>query len=216
MSTEKITLDYFQSDEFKRRELRQQQILAQLVKKGVPFATAIVMSGDLLSAEEAAKRVQDGADPKFEYKRVGSYARLEWCLKNLPHDFLLKVLPEVWRNSDPDDSQKKFLTLWKQAYAANGNKIVLDDKRRKLPKGKLTVYRGQVGDKLGISWTTDLEIAKKFALSGGGRQIVKGGKIFKCQINTKDVLAYLTGRGESELIIDLKHTKNWHVSHVVE
>lgn len=208
---------YFQSDEFLAREKRRSEIIQELIAGGTPFLTAAVIAGDIQSAEIATERVNNGEDPMVAYKQIGSYARFEWCVKNLPQGKLLKLLPELWIGADPNDSDPAYLNLWKQAFANNGHKTIFDNKRSKLPKGAIQVYRGQIGEQLGgISWTTDLEIAKRFALTGGGRQPVSGGVVFKAQVNRKHVLAFLTKRSESELIIDTKNLTNWHISHRVE
>ena len=63
----------------------------------------------------------------------------------------------------------------------------------------------------GISWTTDKRIALKFAATGGGRIRVRGGVLLQARVSTIQpgaVLAYITGRDESELIVDPKFLVN--------
>lgn len=218
MMFEQFPENYFQSEEFLAREKRRQEITAELVEKGSPFMTAVVIAGDIQSAEEATKSLEAGGDPMELYKHIGSYGRFEWCVKNLPKKELLKLLPELWMSCDPDDSDPEYLKLWREAYAANGHKTICDNKRKRLPKGNsIKVYRGQIGRELsGISWSLDIEIAQKFAITGGGRAPVAGGVILAGWVNPKDVLAYITARGEAELIIPPNKLRHVHTSHHIE
>jgi hypothetical protein len=176
------------------------------MKQGIPMITAVVMAGDFMSAEQATRQLQQGGNPLELYKRIGSYARFEWAFQHLPKADLLRLLPELWISADPDDSKGSYLALWQEAYRANGNRIITDGEP--LPfsaKVKMiAVLRGQVGGNLGISWTLDAAVANKFALTGGGRAPVAGGEIFTGIVKQSDILAYLTERNESELIIDPK------------
>jgi hypothetical protein len=95
--------------------------------------------------------------------------------------------------------------LWREAFITHQGVIIQDDPKKKLPaRRRFKIYRGQVGDQIGISWTLDYEIARKFAITGGTREPIAGGKILELMVTRADVLAYLTGRGESELIIDVE------------
>jgi hypothetical protein len=87
-----------------------------------------------------------------------------------------------------------------------------------LPEGEtFTLYRGVedgfkkqrgfnfkwVKDKRGISWTSDLEVARRFASRHG-----TGGKVYTTTIKRSDVYAYIDGeRKESEylLVLNNKH-----------
>jgi hypothetical protein len=196
-------VEYFQSPEFLRHEQRRQEIQDELYANGTSLINAIVQSSDVLSAELATEQLAAGEDPKELYKRIGSYARFGWAVKHLPKKFLYKILPELWVSADPDDTNDDYLKLWQAAFVKNGRETITDGKS--LPKGRrdmLTVYRGQVGQKLGISWTLDRKIAVKFALCGGGRGFAQGGEVIQVTIPRSIVLAYLTGRGESEVIFN--------------
>lgn len=195
----------------KDRMARQHEIMSELIDKGVPTINAIVQAGDLQSAEMANDMVRRGTPPGAALNLVGSYARFDWAVANLPRPQLLRRLPELWIGADPDDTRPEYLALWREAYDANGGNTILDGRPLPIRYGigdakrppVLTVYRGQVGDAVGISWTLDHAIAKKFARTGGGRQLVRGGRILKRIVKRSEVLAYLTGRGESEVIIGI-------------
>lgn len=189
-----------QLDELMADQERRMVLAQPLIKQGTPVLTAYIIAGDLLSAERADKMVAGGWAPSKALNYVGSYARFDWAVKNLPEKELFAMLPRLWRGADPDDTNPEYYALWQKAWVANGKETILDDEP--LPKGKLTVYRGQIGtESRGISWTLDKKVAETFASSGGGRVRVQGGVILKRKIQSKHVLAYLTERGESEVIL---------------
>lgn len=180
------------------------EILDSLRAKGIPMLSAVVMAGDLQSMRRVDEMVASKeAKPVDVVWFIGSYARFDWATKNLSRSVLLRMLPRLWVASDPDDSKPEYLELWHQAFIKRG-KIVTDGKP--LPQAK-TMYRGQVGNTLGISWTLDRSVAEKFAKTGGGRGVVRGGKVLKRKFNRHAVLAYLTSRGEQEVIIDLLYPR---------
>jgi hypothetical protein len=73
-------------------------------------------------------------------------------------------------------------------------------------KGYIQVYRGhnefnQGWD--GLSWTTDKEVAKKFANGCGVRQPTKHPVILTGEVNINDILAIMEERQENEILCDL-------------
>jgi hypothetical protein len=107
---------------------------------------------------------------------------------------------ELWRGSDPDDTDPFWLEFWRKAKHWNGNTALTD---AVLPRGRLHVFRGQPrGAPTGISWSLSFAVAQKFAVNGGGRVprhdgIVKEGYVFAHQI-----YAYIDERGEQEVVTD--------------
>jgi hypothetical protein len=216
-----MSTEYFQTDAFQKRITRQNEIMGELIAKGISPITAVVMSGDIQIAEMATEMVVNGTPATEALNFVGSYARFDWAVANLPKRTLLKMLPELWRSADPDDTKPEYLALWREAYKANGG-TVCDGKQLPTRYGNgaaierpavLTIYRGQIGNTVGISWTLDRKIAAKFAATGGGRAPVSGGKILKRVIRRDEALAYLTGRGESEVIVDIAEYCPFYSSH---
>ena len=66
-----------------------------------------------------------------------------------------------------------------------------------------TVYRGCHGfNEDGVSWTTDEEVAKKFALRMAidGKCVLIEGTVHK-----NDIIAYYLGRGEKEIVVHPRH-----------
>lgn len=189
---------------FLDRERRIVEVTKALVKDNQRLGvTAYVIAGDIVSAEKATELVESGARPEEVVNYIGSYARFDWAVKNLPRAYLFKRLPELWSGSDPDDTNPEYLQLWREAYAANCFGALYDDRCKELPHGVLTLYRGQPeGAPLGISWTRDIGIARKFARSGGLRETIADGVVLKAKVSAGVCMAYITGRGESEVIVD--------------
>lgn len=196
----------FDFAQFQQQEQRRSELMQPLIAQGIPMLTAIVMAGDLQTAEIASEMVDSGTPAVDALNFVGSYSRFDWAIAHLPKPTLFKMLPELWRGADPDDTKPEYLALWKEAYKANGKRIIIDSKRL-AGYASRRVYRGQVGDVVGISWTLDKKIAEKFAATGGMRQQIRGGKVLTRIVPLRNILAYLTGRGESEVIIDIGESK---------
>jgi hypothetical protein len=188
---------------------RVNDIAARLVKEqpGIHPITAHVIAGDILSGERATAEVNAGMEPTKAYALVGSYARWGWVITMLSQeritwDWFVENICDLWRGSDPDDTNATYLALWQKVRDLKGG-YVRDG--RPLPKGKLLrVYRGitsEAGAK-GFAWTTDPKIAQKFASGAGERREVKGGAVIAGFVARHNVLAYITERGESEVIVD--------------
>lgn len=175
---------------------------------GLHPITAIIMAGDVESRDRADQMVKDGADPYKAAQMVGSFARFDWIVERFyagelhPVRFLKKIC-ELWRGSDPDDTNMVFLQVWKGAFSQNGKKYLRDGIA--LPRNKtITVYRGQLPNdtKMGIAWSTNRLVALKFALGAGVRVPVDNGVILSGKVKRSDILAYITGRNEFEVIVD--------------
>lgn len=170
--------------------------------------TASVMGQDFAQAERAFAKVEAGEwDVDRALTLTGSFARLDladrlYAAGYLPLAEYHQRLPELWRGSDPDDTDPRWLRLWRLAWMRNKRRIIRDG--GPLPRRRpLIVYRGQPENAtLGIAWTTDQAIAEKFAKGAGARVPTPDGVIYKAYVNPQMVLAYLTERGESEVIVD--------------
>lgn len=183
---------------------RQIKLAEKLVKRDPVLGfSAFIIAGDILSAEEATRRVkEDGWEPEDALGYVGSYKTLDWAYKHLPRARLIEKLPTLWPQCDPDDRDPRFKKLWHRAWELNGRNVIIDD--RTCPSSKrLRVYRGQMpGDDLGISWTLEKRIARRFQKNAGLRHTVKGGLILTGHIKRSLVYGYMTGRGEAEIVCD--------------
>ena len=178
----------------------------ELMASGVPFAVALVMASDEVQAAQWEAEVEAGEMPAERgVNLIGSYARFEYAIRWvergwLTHDWLRENLPELWRGADPDDTDPRYLRIWRQAWIANGMRAVRDGKP--LPAGRtLTVYRGQQPhEEVGFAWSLDPKTAAKFAR--GIRVGTLRGDVLRASVARHDVLGFLTGRGESEVVAD--------------
>lgn len=178
-------------------------------KQGLPFVTALIVAGDMVSAEKANRLVEIGLPPESALLTVGSFARFDWAVQNRKYfgeEFWLANICELWRDSDPDDSNPEYLELWKLCRAAN--KAILQDQIGKIfpiSRGeRVRLYRGQrIGDPLGISWTRKPQVARKFA-TGAAYRVLVSGLVFSAEVYWEDCLAYITERDEYEVIVDVE------------
>lgn len=183
----------------------------------LPVITKIIVAGDFRSAMAVDARLEEMKKDKVEkidYLKlslyIGSYARLDWLFERykegkLPKAWLTKNFPSAWSIADPDDTNPEYLKLWKKSYKKNGNKYLRDGEA--LPRKRiLTIYRGQFSyqDPLGMSWSLKRDVAQKFA-DGVSFRIRMNGVVVKYRIERNNVLGYLTGRGEFEVICDPDH-----------
>jgi hypothetical protein len=172
--------------------------------------TASVIANDLLSAQYRTEQVNAGADATHVVWLIGSYARWDWAVTmvaagKISDDWFAENIVDLWRGSDPDDTAPQNLAIWQRMFAANGGTI---RDGRPLPKGNalglIRVFRGvtsPAGIK-GFAWTTDPKTAAKFARGAGERIKVKGGAVITGYVRPTHVLAFITGRKESEVIVD--------------
>jgi len=170
----------------------------------LPFITAHVIASDLTSADRWHERIVSGeVEAERATHLVGSYARFQFALDHMPAEWVYENIADLWRGSDPNDTEVAYLKVWHEAKRHHRNRVITDGKR--LPKDNpLTVYRGEttVNTPTGIAWTLDLEIAKKFARGAGIRVGNIKGYVLEAHVMRKDVLGYLTERGESEVVCD--------------
>jgi hypothetical protein len=169
---------------------------------------ALVMAGDAISTTRADAAIAAGEPFDRAAVMVGSYARLDWAVRQLAagridEELLLSRWPSLWRGSDPDDTDPRFLEIWQLAYERAGG-TVLDDPDRPLPDSpEILVYRGQdPGATLGIAWTLSRKIATAFAAGMATRQGNRGGVVLRAVTHSSGVLGYLTGRHEEEVVVD--------------
>lgn len=177
----------------------------------LPFLTQVVMGQDLGSMRYYLSQFEAGKmDAETAIHLTGSYFRWRLACTMLsqhlvePSWFDSEVC-DLWQGSDPDDTDPANLTIWRGVASRNGG-YVRDG--RPLPRGaRITVFRGgwPVVEP-GIAWTTDPKIATKFASGAGLRVRTEGGQVLRGTVARRDVLAYITGRGESEVIVDPRLT----------
>lgn len=206
-----MTADTFDMDAHIARMQEEQALAHKLVEDNpsLPYITAYVMAGDIKQGERVKAGLKDGTHPVNESAliHVGSYARIDllfWMQAEGLIDYVtfLDWFAVWWSGSDPDDTDPRMLATWQDiakttlGYWYDGDTLP--------PRTRvITVYRGQrMTDPTGCAWTTDIAIAKKFAMTGGGRTTIKDGVLLKGKVKVADVLAFITGRNESEVIVD--------------
>lgn len=116
-----------------------------------------------------------------------------WQRGKLTPDELAELLMWCWSSVEFPSFQHgaEILELWNDAGFNTDDQEGWDS----LPD-VITVYRG--GTEHGVSWTTDLDIAKFFQ-----RRVVQGeAGLWQTTVTKQTVKAYITERKESEIIID--------------
>lgn len=190
-------------DLLKQRVEREMALVPQLIEENplLNFVSAYTIAQDIISAENATQLLEKGMPAEKAVNTIGSYARFQWAYENLPRHILLAKICELWRQSDPDDTRQEYLELWKIVFKAHGHAVY--DSVDLPNNDELIVFRGQLPkNKLGISWTLDIKVARKFATSGGLRQSFDDGIVLRAKLRRDKALGYLTLRYESEVIAD--------------
>lgn len=113
----------------------------------------------------------------------------------------------IWQSSENlHEDEAYFVDLIEHGLQLGSSLVGLDeDEQDRLAKmaDKITVYRGSVDfNQEGYSWTTDRDKAKWFA----GRSFGSTARVLlRGTVNKSDILAFLAGRGESEIVINPEH-----------
>ena len=180
-----------------------ERIMAENPK--LPVLTALIMSGDIYAAQQAERFLHEGEITWAQaLSACGSYSRVDAALRwqeegYATRDELLDRWPDLWVGSDPDDTDPRFLEVWKEAR--DRRTYVVTDQHGLPPGEYLRVYRGQMpGDEVGIAWTLDRLMAQKFA-NGASLRVHTIGVVLSGTVKRSDILAYLTARNESEVIV---------------
>ncbi|WP_297293905.1 hypothetical protein [uncultured Oscillibacter sp.] len=120
---------------------------------------------------------------------IGTYLALNWSLiENI--------------SGDKNITKSQMVSMFR---AADKDTLLSDIERQALDgiSDCIEIYRGIKRGKhheiLGMSWTTNIEVARKFA-----NRFNKGGTVYKGKIDKKDILAYFDNRSESEVVVDYR------------
>jgi hypothetical protein len=190
--------------------------------EGMSFITAFMMASDRVFGEDVWARVESGAlEAEKALHLVGSYARMDLLLRanvagRLSTDALFRLLPEAWVSSDPDDTDPRYLTLWREASKRFGGTII-DGPRLPSRGGVVPVWRGQdADDPWGIAWSLAHDVALRFARGASTRAPLRRPVIVHGAVKRGDVLAYLTARDEAEVIVDPEHVSVIDERYLVE
>lgn len=187
---------------------RQLEVAEKYMEQGYPNWTALIMAGDYLSRERAEKLLAEGESVWNASVMVGSYQRFDWVIEKYSDELitteeLAEHICSLWRGADPDDTNPYFLFPWEECRDVAGH--MLSDSEKELPSGDyITIYRGQLSNNeedIGLSWSLDKDIAKRFA-TGAAMRMLCDGWLATAKVPKSEVIAYITGRGEEEVIIN--------------
>jgi hypothetical protein len=182
----------------------------------------IVAANDYASLRRAKVRLMNGQITRQEaLTHVGSYARMNMIIEMLdmtqsmgwePGWQIGEIYPrlaEIWSGSDPDDTDWRFEDMF---YAARtvmtgADNEPLNDGTPCPTNARLMVYRGEANGNPsldlinvgGLSWTLNRDVAARFAC-GAALRAPTQGVVYEGQVNREDVLAFIIGRGESEVM----------------
>jgi hypothetical protein len=114
-----------------------------------------------------------------------------------------KLLSDVWIDTE---NQYAYLKEWKRLLTSkrsNCHYMMTEEEDNLLRSlaDEVTIYRGcQKGiNEKGLSWTLDKSIAEFFA-----NRLGKKGIVLEKKISKSNIIAVFTGRGESEVICEVK------------
>jgi hypothetical protein len=121
----------------------------------------------------------------------------------LPDTKYWALLGSIWTDTE---NQWQNLEQWKELLSVNRSSrhYLMDESEVQLLNSLpelVTIYRGCVKglNEDGLSWTLDKAKAEFFA-----NRFSKGGIILEREIPKSDIIAVLAGRGESEVICEVK------------
>jgi hypothetical protein len=157
---------------------------------------------------ELAKGISSALADINSDDRAEEMLRLTWFVDS---DVFWKVFHENWCCCDDTWYLRKVLIDALSCNHAEGSACwLMDTKQRrffdKLPP-TVTVYRGCSSDRIrGISWTTDLSVAERFARGHRGIK-VPDPVVVKAQIPKDAIFTVFVERNESEIVLDPEQLK---------
>lgn len=136
---------------------------------------------------------------------------LKYAKEHLSTTDLSQILADAWMrsenpNMDANVSKRELVAMFKDADKAY---LMTTDECQWLAQldDSVTVYRGvtpyNAKNVKALSWTTDKEKAEWFAHRFG-----ENGTVYKAQINKQNILAFFTGRNESEIVLNPNKLEN--------
>ena len=160
------------------------------------------------------QQIHNAETPYQIYSLINSPYALTYLRFSQPYlskeDFS-SILADAWMNSeyanrDANVSKERLVSMFKQADRA---KLMSDMERTQLDAlaDPVTVYRGVTAYNAenirALSWTLDYDTAVWFAHRFG-----EDGMVYQAQIKKEHIFALLTGRNESEVVLDPKYLED--------
>lgn len=188
---------------------KQREVAQKFIDEGMNPISAFIIAGDILSRQNADVAVEEGWDWADALELVGSYARFDWAYENrhlTTTEHFYAALPDLWVNSDPDDTKPEYLDMWWRAFVHNGRKTITTADSPLPDQKSFTIWRGQKDEPItGVSWSLNRKVAEKFAITGGLRQPIPNGILYKARVKREHIWAYFTHRSEDEVIVSPFH-----------
>ena len=160
------------------------------------------------------QQIHNAETPYQIYSLINSPYALTFLRFSQPYlskeDFS-SILVDAWMkseyaNRDANVSKERLVSMFKQADRA---KLMNDMERTQLDAlaDPVTVYRGVTNYNAknirALSWTLDYDTAVWFAHRFG-----EDGMVYQAQIKKEHIFALLTGRNESEVVLDPKYLED--------
>lgn len=134
------------------------------------------------------------------------FLRKWWRARKITREQLRAQLPWVWTDSEPDDTDRRWVTLFRDATRYDG-KLEYNhygDVTYPFPEDEvLTIYRGTHyrEDKLGLAWSLSRNVAEIFSSYMRIKDQAHGW-VVTGQVKRTDVMGYFMNRMEYEIDVD--------------
>lgn len=129
--------------------------------------------------------------------RIDSFMKIKDTLQDVPY---WELLSEIWTDTE---NMWQHLDDWKILLTSlrPHREMMMSEEERQFKenmKNRVQIYRGceEGVNEVGLSWTLSKEKAEWFANRFG-----KNGIVRERPINKAEIIAYLNGRGEQEIIV---------------
>ncbi len=204
---------------------------------GEPLTLEEMMAGERRNAERAIQEVID----RWSGTEMAPDPAREWFSRNPVHDRDLPafavhtILARCWTPDAAEDlltmawvypewPQQGGDRLWVEAFRqvadSTGVSTICDSEDEHggcefdLPGRPVTIYRGCFAWQASVrrmSWTTDRDRAEWFAERGDMSGQNRPRRVYRAEVPRRAILGHFTGRGESEVVVDLAGLCGVHV-----
>ena len=170
---------------------------------------------DLRAWQEYMKGLIDNAkSPYHSYMMINkpyALAFLNLAENHLSQKDFSEILSDAWIRSENPNMDKNFVKRNLIDMFKKADKSILMDGEEKEKfdsfDDTITIYRGVTSYNAknikALSWTTDYQTAEWFAHRFG-----EDGIVYQAQIGKEHILAFFSGRNESEVIVEPKYLTN--------
>lgn len=160
---------------------------------------------DIIDDSEALQIVRDDLQAK-----INSVDSAERVFMFLRPQYRLTLFKYTNQYMSPEDFKEVLLFSWIMVeHPSSDMNVTKNEMLRWFGKldyvsdlsGVVSIYRGVGSEKYrdGISWTTDKSKAEWFA-----SRFTEDGIVYSAKVKSKDILYYISERGEEEIIVDPK------------